>query len=58
MPTQEAKAEPEVRTDEPFPRLTDSFEKVLPTDGAWRAFDRATIKGEECTRDGMIVVRA
>jgi HSP20 family molecular chaperone IbpA len=58
MTTQVAKAEPAVRTDEPFPRLMDWFENLLPSDVAWRGLDRATIKVEEFTRDGRFVVRA
>ena len=58
MTTQVAKAEPTVRTDEPFPRLMDWFENLLPSDVAWRGLDRATIKVEEFTRDGRFVVRA
>lgn len=58
MNTQVAKAEPSVRSDEPFPRLMDWFESLLPAEVGWRALDRATIKVEEFTRDGMFVVRA
>jgi HSP20 family molecular chaperone IbpA len=58
MNTQVAKAEPVARADEPFPRLMDWFENLLPTDVGWRTLDRATIKIEEFTRDGVFVVRA
>jgi HSP20 family molecular chaperone IbpA len=58
MSTQVAKAESPVRTDEPFPRLMDWFDNLLPTDVTWRGFDRAAIKVEEFTRDGKFVVRA
>ena len=44
--------------DEPFPRFMDWFEHLLPADVGWRSLDRATIKVEEFTRDGMFVVRA
>lgn len=58
MSSQVAKAESALRADEPFPRLMDWFENLLPADAGWRGLDRASIKVEEFSRDGMFVVRA
>ncbi len=47
-----------LRRAEPFPRLWDWFENMMPMDVAWRETAARTIKVEEFTRDGTYVVRA
>jgi HSP20 family protein len=51
------KAVPAHRVD-PFPRLWDWFENMMPMDVAWREGAGRSIKVEEFTRDGRYVVRA
>ena len=46
------------RVTEPWPRLMDWFEAMVPTDPAWRSAFTHSMRVEEFTRDGAYVVRA
>ena len=46
------------RVTDPWPRLVDWFEAMVPTDPAWRAAFTHSLRVEEFSRDGTFVVRA
>jgi HSP20 family protein len=54
----EKSASPAVRRPDPFPRLMDWFENLVPVETGWRVSEHHSIKVEELMRDGMFVVRA
>lgn len=46
------------RVTEPWPRLMDWFEAMVPADPAWRGAFTHSMRVEEFSRDGTYVVRA
>ena len=46
------------RRADPFPRLMDWFENLVPVEAGWRISEHHTIKVEELMEDGVFVVRA
>lgn len=46
------------RMTEPWPRLMDWFEAMVPPDPAWRSAFTHSLRVEEFSRDGTYVVRA
>lgn len=46
------------RVTEPWPRLMDWFEAMVPADPAWRSAFTHSMRVEEFSRDGSYIVRA
>lgn len=46
------------RWRDPWPRLTDWFDTMLPNDFGWRGGDMHTMRVEEFEQDGSFVIRA
>ena len=46
------------RMRDPWPRLTDWFDTMLPTDFGWRGGDMHTMRVEEFEQDGAFIIRA